>query len=156
MNQRRTTVKPDATSEEKIPEGGVRIDKWLWFARFFKTRALATEAVKAGHVELNGSRAKPGKSVKPGDRLEIRKGPYLFTVGVLACGSRRGSADDAKTLYSESEQSRAERAEVAARRREARTFAASPVLIEGRPDKRTRRELQRLRRGTGDGTDTGD
>lgn len=146
MTEHSTRVKRPSVLSGSHDGEDVRIDKWLWFARFFKTRALATEAVKAGHVEVNGARAKPGKSVKPGDAIEVRKGPYLFAVTVLLCGQRRGSADEAGTLYEESEASRQQRAEVAAQRREARTFSASASLIEGRPDKRTRRELQRLRR----------
>lgn len=133
----------------------VRIDKWLWFARFFKTRALATEAVRAGHVEVNQVRAKPGKAVRAGDALLIRKGPYEFEVEITACGNRRESAEIARTLYIENETSRARRAAIAQQRRDERTFAAAPIAPPTKPDKRERRQLEKLRRGDGSGGDSG-
>src|SRR5215831_10395128 len=87
----------------------VRIDKWLWAARFFKTRSLATEAVTGGKVEVNGERAKPAKSVKPGDEVRLRVGPYEHILIVRDLGERRGPASVAATLYEETEASRAER-----------------------------------------------
>ncbi len=133
----------------------VRIDKWLWFARFFKTRALATEAVRAGHVEVNQVRAKPGKAVRAGDALLIRKGPYEFEVEIVACGHRRESAELARALYTESEESRTRRAEIAQKRRDERTFAAAPIAPPTKPDKRERRQLEKLRRGDGTGGASG-
>src|ERR1041384_4899864 len=79
----------------------VRIDKWLWAARFFKTRSLATEAVDGGKVELNGERAEPSKLIKAGDELRLRLGPYEHILIVRALGERRGPASVAQTLYEE-------------------------------------------------------
>jgi ribosome-associated heat shock protein Hsp15 len=130
-------------------EARVRLDKWLWAARFFKTRSLATEAVDGGRVQVNGERAKPSRAVHPGDLLSIRIGPYAWTVTVAGLSSRRGPATEARTLYTESDQSRLAREETVAR-----VTAARPVnpLHKGRPTKRDRRELDRLRdEGDGDG-----
>ncbi len=82
-----------------------RLDKWLWAARFFKTRSLATAAVNGGKVHLNRERCKPGRAVKPGEVLEIRKGPYQFTVTILGLSNRRGPAKEAVLLYEESRES---------------------------------------------------
>lgn len=119
-----------------------RIDKWLWFARFFKTRGLAAEAVKAGHVEVNETRAKPGKGVRAGDVVKVRKSPYEFEVTVLDAGQRRGSATEARTLYRETEASEDQRARVAERLNLARHQPAH----HGKPTKRDRREFERARR----------
>ena len=81
---------------------GVRMDKWLWAARFFKTRSLATEAVGGGKVEVNGERAKPAKAVKAGDEIRRRVGPYEHVLIVRQLGERRGPASVAQTLYEES------------------------------------------------------
>ena len=134
----------------------VRIDKWLWFARFFKTRALASEAVRAGHVEVYQIRAKTGKAVRAGDALRVRKGPYAFEVEITACGIRRESAEIARTLYTESEESRARRAEIAQKRRDERTFAAAPIAPPTKPDKRGRRQLEKFRRRDISGDISGD
>ena len=85
----------------------VRLDKWLWAARFFKTRSLATEAVTGGKVEVNGERAKPAKSIKPGDEVRLKLGPYEHILIVRALGDRRGPASIAQGLYEETEASRA-------------------------------------------------
>lgn len=123
--------------------GETRIDKWLWAARFFKTRSLATEAVAGGKVEVNGDAAKPSKSVKPGDRIKLRLGPVEYRLTVTAIGERRGSASVAQGLYEEAPESVAERAKVAAQRR----FASAPAYEEkGRPSKKDRRDLDRWRR----------
>jgi ribosome-associated heat shock protein Hsp15 len=120
-----------------------RIDKWLWAARFFKTRSQATEAVAGGKVEVNGESAKPSKSVKVGDRVRLRLGPTEYRVTVTGIGERRGSAAVAQTLYEESPESIAERERIAAQRR----FASAPSYEEkGRPSKKDRRELDRWRR----------
>jgi ribosome-associated heat shock protein Hsp15 len=87
----------------------VRVDKWLWAARFFKTRSLATEAVAGGKVEVNGERAKPAKSVKPGDEIRLRLPPYEHILIVRALAERRGPASVAQGLYEETEASAAER-----------------------------------------------
>lgn len=87
----------------------VRLDKWLWSARFYKTRQLAAEAIKGGHVEVNGGRAKPARTIRVGDAIEVRKGPFVHDISVLALRERRVSAKEAQTLYSESEASIAAR-----------------------------------------------
>jgi ribosome-associated heat shock protein Hsp15 len=120
-----------------------RIDKWLWAARFFKTRSQATDAVTGGKVEINGESAKPSKSVKVGDRIRLRLGPVEYRLTVTGIAERRGSAAVAQTLYTELPESIAERERVAAQRR----FAAAPAYEEkGRPSKKDRRELDRWKR----------
>lgn len=118
-----------------------RIDKWLWAARFFKTRALATEAVSGGHVHLNGTRVKPSRAVNIGDELTIRKGEQEFAIHVCRLSERRGPAREAQKLYEETPESIARREETAQARRIA---AASAPRPEGRPDKRSRRKIIRF------------
>ena len=120
----------------------VRIDKWLWAARFFKTRSLATEAVAGGKVDLNGERAKPAKAVKPGDEVRLRLGPYEHVLMVRDLGERRGPASVAATLYEETAASRAERERLAAQLR----IAPAGFVYEekGRPTKKDRRDLTRF------------
>src|SRR5215213_11675912 len=91
-----------------------RIDKWLWAARFFKTRSQATTAVTGGKVEINGDTAKPSKTVKVGDRIKLRLGPTEYRLTITGIGERRGSASVAQTLYEESPESWAERQRIAA------------------------------------------
>jgi ribosome-associated heat shock protein Hsp15 len=124
----------------------VRVDKWLWSARFFKTRGAATEAVLGGHVQVNGARVKPAREVALGDRLEIRRGQQRWTVVVRALAERRGPASVATTLYEETAESAAERERSAAERRLARPLGAD---LSERPTKRDRRRLDALRRGRG-------
>lgn len=109
----------------------VRIDKWLWAARFFKTRTLAQEAVELGRVRLDGNRLKPSREVKPGDKLEITRGEEKFTVYVEKLSTVRGPASIAQTLYRETDESRILREENAAIRK----LAAEPALSikKGRP-----------------------
>jgi ribosome-associated heat shock protein Hsp15 len=121
----------------------IRIDKWLWAARFYKTRSLATDAVQGGKVELNGERAKPAKPVGPGDEIRVRLGPYEHIVVVRGVAGRRGSARDAQALYEETPESRAERERLAEQLRLAP--AAFVWEDKGRPTKKDRRELTRLR-----------
>jgi len=122
----------------------VRVDKWLWAARFYRTRSLAQQAVEGGKVKLNGERVKPAREVKPGDALAIRIGEYEWLLSVKALAERRGSAELARGLYLESEESRARRQQMV----EARRLIPEPSLaIRGRPTKRERRALERLRRG---------
>jgi len=121
--------------------GSVRIDKWLWAARFFKTRSLATDAVEGGKVRLNGERIKPARGVKAGDILSIDNGSTEWEVVVLALADKRGSAAIAQTLYSETEKSRAERQKKA----EQRQFFREPSeAIKGRPTKRDRRQIDKF------------
>jgi ribosome-associated heat shock protein Hsp15 len=123
---------------------GVRVDKWLWAARFFKTRGAATQAVLGGHVQVNGLRVKPAREVAPGDRLEITRGDQRWTVVVLGVADRRGPASIAATLYEETPASAAERERRRDERRLARPLGAD---LAARPTKRDRRRLDALRRG---------
>jgi ribosome-associated heat shock protein Hsp15 len=119
----------------------VRIDKWLWAARLAKTRPLAAEAARAGHVELNGRRVPPGKGVRVGDRIELTLGGIPRSVVVRGLAERRGPASVAATLYEETPESVAERERLAERRRLER--ASEPRVPGGgpRPTKRDRRRL---------------
>jgi ribosome-associated heat shock protein Hsp15 len=121
--------------------GKVRLDKWLWAARFFKTRALATEAINGGHIHLNGHRPKPSRSIEPGDELSIRRGQDEYRITVRELAEKRGSASVAQQLYEESEQSRAERERLAEQRR--LQAAAEPGPAK-RPDKKGRRQIIRF------------
>jgi ribosome-associated heat shock protein Hsp15 len=121
----------------------LRIDKWLWAARFFKTRSLAVEAVESGKVTMNEARIKPAKAIGPGDHLVIRLGQYHFEVEVMALSNRRGPAAEAQKLYRESEASKARRAEIAANLK-----ALPQPAFKGRPTKRDRREIERFESGT--------
>ena len=127
-----------------MSDDSVRIDKWLWAARFFKTRSGAQQAIEGGKVKLNGERTKPAKDVKPGDELMIHFGGYEWTVTVVQLSSQRGPAPVARTLYEESEASREKRAlEVEKRRR----FHEPASARKGRPTKRDRRDLERFQDG---------
>lgn len=124
-------------------DDGVRLDRWLWAARFFKTRQLAAAACRGGKVDTNGQRAKPARVVQPGDTLVIQKEGQRFEVEVLAVAGRRLPATAAAGLYRESEQSIAARAEQAERQR---TVAAAVRYDRGRPSKRDRRIMDRAKR----------
>ena len=121
----------------------VRIDKWLWAARFFKTRSMATEAVEGGRVHLNGSRVKPAKDVRVSDTVEITIGPNRWTVVVTGISDKRAAASIAATLYEETPESRAAREQRALERRFARPLGAD---LGARPTKQDRRRLEALRR----------
>jgi len=112
----------------------MRIDKWLWAARFYKTRSVASQAIEAGHVVVNGERAKPAKLVKPGDEVLVRRPPFEHTVIVKALSEKRGGAADAALLFQESDESRARRAVLAAQMKQ-----APQPRFRGRPTKKTRR-----------------
>jgi ribosome-associated heat shock protein Hsp15 len=122
----------------------VRIDKWLWAARFFKSRGAATEAVLAGHVRLGGERVKPAKEVRAGDELEIRRDEMRWTVVVSALADRRGPAKLAATLYEETPESVKAREQQRLERRLVRPLGAD---LGARPTKQARRRLEALRRG---------
>ncbi|MGH2796321.1 MAG: RNA-binding S4 domain-containing protein [Thermoleophilaceae bacterium] len=122
----------------------VRIDKWLWAARFFKTRSAATDAVAGGHVKVDGERAKPSREVAVGDLLEIRRNQQRWTVDVRALADRRGPAAAARELYEETPESGAEREQ---RRLEAKASRPLGADLGARPTKRDRRRLDALRRG---------
>ena len=118
----------------------MRIDKWLWAARFYKTRSLAQQAVEGGKVKLNGERVKPAKDVRTGDRLDLRIGTQDWTVSVLQLSDKRGPASVAQTLYEESPESVMRRADQTALRK----LAVEPSQERhGRPTKRERRQLDR-------------
>ena len=120
----------------------MRVDKWLWAARFFKTRGLAQAAVAGRKVKLDGERVKPAKDLAPGDRLAIRIGEFEWQIEVKALSERRGPAEAARKLYEEDEASRALRiAQVADRRAQAAGWGER----KGRPTKRERREMERWR-----------
>ncbi len=119
----------------------IRIDKWLWAARFYKTRSLATDAVNGGKIELNGERPKASKDVRAGDEIRIRIGPFTHVVRVLAIAERRGSAAMAAMLYRETEASLAEREKL----RQQLRCAPAPVREDRRrPTKKERRALDGL------------
>ncbi len=116
-----------------------RLDKWLWCARFYKTRALAVEAIQGGHVHVNGQRAKPSRAIRPGDRLRITRGFETWEITIESLATRRGPATEAQKLYTEDEQSREHRE---ALREQRRLSAPRPAK---RPDKRDRRRIIRFR-----------
>lgn len=120
----------------------MRIDKWLWAARFFKTRALATRTCELGRITCNGLQAKPSREVRVGDLLHIKNDGGEFTVKVLLLSDMRGPAAIAQTLYAESGESKALRAKASEERKAMPHFEA---LREGKPSKRDRRELNRVR-----------
>ena len=120
----------------------MRLDKWLWAARFYKTRSLAAEAIGAGHVSVNGERAKAAKALREGDALEIRRAAHVQSIVVRALSERRGPAVEAQKLYEETEESRARRAQLVA---ELKAFA--PPRFPGRPTKKDRRDYERWFRG---------
>jgi ribosome-associated heat shock protein Hsp15 len=121
-----------------------RIDKWIWAARFCKTRSLAAEAILAGHVQLNRARVKPSKDVRVGDELEIRIGTTQWTVVVVGLSDKRGPAKVAQELYTETDASRAAREQEALQRK----LATPPIGADlgARPTKQDRRRLDALRR----------
>jgi ribosome-associated heat shock protein Hsp15 len=119
----------------------VRLDKWLWAARFFKTRSLAQQAVAGGRVQLNGDRTKPAHEVKVADMVVVRVGDWRWEVNVKALSDRRGPAEEARKLYDETEASRAERE----RRGDLRRWGTEPAAaLKGRPTKRDRRLMESL------------
>ena len=126
----------------------MRLDKWLWCARFYKTRSLAVEEIGKGRVTVNGQATKAARELRVGDQVALRQGPVARTVVVRALSPMRGPAPVAQQLYEETPESLAERA----RASEARRLAPEPAatLREGRPTKRDRRDMDDLRHGWGD------
>ena len=129
---------------DTAPTPRARLDKWLWAARFFKTRSQAAQAVTGGKVRINGHRSKAGHGVKVDDVLEITKGEQRFEVVVAGLSQKRGPASTAQTLYAETPASIAERERAALRRAQARNAIPAP---DHRPDKRDRRALRRFKLG---------
>ncbi len=119
----------------------LRLDKWLWAARFFKTRGLATEAINGGHVHLNGSRPKPSRPLQVGDELSIRKAGMEFVITVRELSDKRGPAPVAQSLYEEHAESIAKREAYVEERRLLAAAGTSPAR---RPDKRSRRQIHRF------------
>jgi len=131
----------------KARQAAVRVDKWLWAARFYKTRSLAAEAVERGQVLVAAQRIKPARVLKIGEPIVMQRGDERIEVVIRALSDIRGPAAIAKQLYEETVESREQRR----RRAEARRLAPEPAIaIKGRPSKRDRRELTRLTDGTGD------
>lgn len=121
------------------PLASLRIDKWLWAARFYKTRSLATAAIHAGHVKLNGHTVKPARDLRPGDTLELAIGDALWTLQVLGLNDQRRPASEAQGLYSETAQSSSRRAAL----KEAQRLAPTPGSeLRGRPTKKARRQIR--------------
>jgi len=143
----------DRNDQDARPDGaargeagsGLRIDKWLWCARFFKSRGLAQDAVDGGHVQVNGERVKSSRHVKPGDRLRVQREREVFEIEVAGIPQRRGPGAEARQHYRETPESEAARAHVRELNR-----LSGPVSA-GRPDKRERRDLPRVVKGRGTG-----
>ena len=128
----------------KAPLTSLRIDKWLWAARFFKTRSLATEAIHAGHIKLNGNTVKPARELRPGDMLELAIGEEKWTVEVLGLNDLRRPASEAQQLYAETAESRERRAAA----KEAHRLAPTPGSdLRGRPTKKARRQIRGFNEG---------
>jgi ribosome-associated heat shock protein Hsp15 len=123
-------------------DGRVRLDKWLWAARFFKTRALAAEAVEGGKVQVNGDRPKRARPLQLGDEVRVRLGPYQHTITVRALSARRGPASEAAGLYEETAASRTAREALAI---QLKSLHAVFGPDKGRPSKKDRRDIQRLK-----------
>ena len=121
----------------------LRVDKWLWAARFFRTRSLAARACELGHIECHGQKVKPAREIRDGDRLQVKTEGGEFEIDVVALSDIRGPATVAHTLYRETNESRELRQKRAEERRAVPRFTALPP--EGRPSKRDRRRLDRLR-----------
>jgi ribosome-associated heat shock protein Hsp15 len=136
-----TFAAPNADKQADPPLGRLRIDKWLCAARFYRTRRLAAQAVEGGKVKLNGERAKPGKGVRPGDRLEVRSGELQWAVEVRGVSPRRGPASEAAKLYAETDESRVKREQMLLMRRAGPHPAHD---ARGRPTKRDRRMIRRF------------
>ena len=137
--------RPDAPGDddaEDSPPGKVRLDKWLWAARFFKTRVLAAEAIDGGKVEVNGDRAKRSRLVQTDDRIRLRDGPFEWQLLVRDLAARRGSASVAQQLYDESPESRARRE---ATRTQLKAVPTAFAFGDTRPGKRDRRDLRKLK-----------
>ncbi len=126
---------------DKCDDENLRLDKWLWAARFFKTRSLAAEAVSGGKIEINGERPKPSRIVRHGDQINIRRGPYEWTIIVKAIARRRASATQAQQLYEETEESLRKREAAIAQLK----LQRPPEFdFPGRPSKKDRRAIQRF------------
>ena len=129
--------------DESEAPGKIRLDKWLWAARFYKTRALSAEAIAAGKVEVNGDRAKRSRLVQSGDKMKIRMGPYEHIIDVTGVSGTRGSATIAATLYKETDESKKAREAMSIH---VRAMNANTGYESGRPTKKDRRDIEKIRR----------
>jgi ribosome-associated heat shock protein Hsp15 len=129
--------------DNKTDQEKLRMDKWLWAARFFKTRSLAVDAVECGKVLVNGARVKPAKLLAAGDMITLRLGPYQHIVEVLGLSNKRGPAPEAQKLYRETDESRLRRETLALELKSQPKATAH----EGRPTKRDRREIEKFKSG---------
>ena len=136
------------SKDDKNNQTKLRIDKWLWAARFFKTRSLAADAVECGKVQVNDVRVKPAKTIGVGDALAIRLGPYQHVLEVLALSDRRGPAPEAHKLYLETQESRLRREALAAELR----VQSESAVFKGRPTKRDRRVIEKFRKNVKNGS----
>jgi ribosome-associated heat shock protein Hsp15 len=134
-------VSPHPDDDRPTAADPLRLDKWLWCARFFRSRGLAQAAVEGGHVQVNGERCKASRLVRIGDRLRITRERERFEIEVTGIPVRRGPASEARTHYAESDES------IAARERAREFDRLAPVVSSGRPGKRDRRELLRTVKG---------
>jgi ribosome-associated heat shock protein Hsp15 len=135
-----TAARPSALPQETADGGAMRVDKWLWVARLFKTRHLAVEAINAGKVDIDGQRAKPAKTVRRGTQLIVRKDALVWELEVLGLAKQRRPAAEAALLYAENEVSRLRRQEQVRERRETSIYPDGAM----RPTKRDRRLIQRF------------
>lgn len=132
------------TNSPEIALAGMRIDKWLWAARFYKTRSLAAQAIAAGHVKLDGHTVKAARELHVGDRLDVANGEVLWTVVVRRLNEQRRPASEAQQLYAETAESSTRRAAL----REARQLAPVPGSeLRGRPTKKARRQIRGFNEG---------
>lgn len=136
---------PEDDDQDDAPAGKARLDKWLWAARFFKTRALAAEAIDGGKVDVNGDRAKRSKLLQAGDLLRLRNGALEWQLSVTAIAARRGSAQVAQTLYQESVEGKTRRL---ALQEQLRSMPTAFAHGESRPGKQDRRAIRRLKGDT--------
>lgn len=134
---------PHHEDDEIERPGKVRLDKWLWAARFYKTRALSAEAIAGGKIEVNGERAKRSKLIQSSDTMRIRMGPYEHIIDVTGVSATRGSATIAATLYKETDESKKAREAMAAH---VRAMNANTGYESGRPTKKDRRDIEKVRR----------
>jgi ribosome-associated heat shock protein Hsp15 len=129
---------------DRPPLTVLRIDKWLWAARFYKTRALATEAIHAGHIKLNGHTVKPARELHPGDMLDLAIGDFKWTIQVLALNDQRRPASEAQQLYAETPESNSRRVAI----KDAQRLAPTPGSdLRGRPTKKARRQIRGFNEG---------
>jgi ribosome-associated heat shock protein Hsp15 len=128
----------------------MRLDKWLWCARFYKTRSLATEAIKSGKIKSRGSRVKPSRLVRPGEEYTVRRGPYSQTITVLSLAARRCSAAEAAALYEETRESIDNRLML---KQQLKINNSMYPRMRGRPTKRERRKLIQFTRDSGQGSE---